>query len=579
MRSLRQFVAKSLVSGFLLALPVYLAVLLILKGMKSLAGLVRPLAALHPSGMSSAVAAQALAFLVIVAACFVLGARITRFLIVICSTAMTLTTASAYAQDAQAPAGQPAAATQTRISCTSQPGEREHCAADTSAGVALASSSGSAPCLLGKTWGYDDSGIWVSDGCSAEFIAGSTTQEQTKKKPLEYIPNAGFLLYTGDKGEIYFRLFSYARYLNQLGIDSTYVDAFGNTHTVQRRQDIQLLKFFAPFSGWFLTPKFRYYLYVWSSNTSQGDPAQVVGAGNLSYTFNRFATLGIGITSLPSVRSTEGQFPYWLGVDDRLTADEFFRGSYTDGLWIKGELATTLKYMAMVANNLSILGVSATQLDNKMNTQSFSLTWMPSTGEFGLYGTFGDFDDHPMAATRLGLHYTHSVEDAQEQPGTNSIENSQIRLTDGSVIFTPNLFAPGTTVETVNYQMTSIDAGIKYRGLSLEGEYYRRWLSDFTGTNTSRIASITDDGYQIQSSAMVVPKTLQAYVSGSQIFGIYGDSSELRAGANWYFRHERGLRLNAEWLHLNHSPVGYTAVPYAVGSNGNVFHTNLEMNF
>ncbi len=51
---------------------------------------------------------------------------------------------------------------------------------------------------------------------------------------------------------------------------------------------MQLAKFFAPFSGWFLTPKFRYYLYVWSSNASQGDPAQVVGAGNLSYMFNRF---------------------------------------------------------------------------------------------------------------------------------------------------------------------------------------------------------------------------------------------------------------------------------------------------
>ena len=104
-------------------------------------------------------------------------------------------------------------------------------------------------------------------------------------------------------------------------------------------QDIQLQKFFAPFSGWFLTPKMRYYLYVWSSNPSQGDPAQVVGAGNLSWTFNRFVTVGAGITSLPSVRSTEGQFPYWLGVDDRLIADEFFRGSYTSGVWLKGELA------------------------------------------------------------------------------------------------------------------------------------------------------------------------------------------------------------------------------------------------
>ena len=55
---------------------------------------------------------------------------------------------------------------------------------------------------------------------------------------------------------------------------------------------IQLQKFFAPFSGWFLTPKFRYYLYVWSANTSQGDDAQVVGAGNLTWNFNRFVSVG-----------------------------------------------------------------------------------------------------------------------------------------------------------------------------------------------------------------------------------------------------------------------------------------------
>ncbi len=150
-----------------------------------------------------------------------------------------------------------------------------------------------APCLLGKTWGYDDTGIWVSDGCAGEFIAGQARRQQTEKqKPLEHVPNAGFLLYDGEKGQIYFRLFSYVRYLNQRNIDASYTDAFGVQHTVQQRQDVQLAKFFAPFSGWFLTPKFRYYLYVWSSNASQGDPAQVVGAGNLSYMFNRFRHRG-----------------------------------------------------------------------------------------------------------------------------------------------------------------------------------------------------------------------------------------------------------------------------------------------
>ena len=399
-------------------------------------------------------------------------------------------------------------------------------------------STGGAACLLGKTWGYDDTGVWVSDGCVGEFVAGAGRSEEAKKekqKAPEYVPNAGFLLYDGEKGQIYFRLFSYGRYLNQMGIDDSYIDAFGNTHTVQQRQDVQLQKFFAPFSGWFLTPKFRYYLYVWSSNASQGDPAQVVGAGNLSYTFNRFVTVGVGITSLPTVRSTEGQFPYWLGVDDRLIADEFFRGSYTNGVWLKGELSTKLKYQAMFATNLSILGVSAAQLDNKFDTQSYMLQWLPTTGEFGLWGTFGDYDYHEKVATRVGVHCSHSLEDKQSQPGTDAIENSQIRLTDGSVVFTPELFGPGITVNTVDYKMISIDAGIKYRGLSLEGEYYRRWLTNFTGTNTGGIPDVTDNGYQLQSSAMAVPKYLQLYASGSQIFGDYGDASEFRAGENWYF--------------------------------------------
>jgi len=279
------------------------------------------------------------------------------------------------------------------------------------------------------------------------------------------------------------------------------------------------------------------------------------------------------------VRSTEGQFPYWLGVDDRLIADEFFRGSYTSGVWVKGEITTTLKYNVMFGNNLSTLGVSASQLDNKFDTQAYSVQWLPTTGEFGLWGTFGDYDDHQKVATRVGLHFTHSVEEKQSQPGTEGIENSQIRLTDGSVIFTPDLFGPGITINEVDYKMTSIDAGIKYKGFSLEGEYYRRWLSNYAGLNTGGVPDISDNGYQVQASAMVVPKALQLYFGTSQIFGNYGDPWEVRGGANWYPMKERGIRINGEWMYVDGSPVGYTAYPYAVGSKGPVFHLNLEMNF
>ena len=465
------------------------------------------------------------------------------------------------------------------MACSSKLGERSSCPADTSKGVVLLRSSGQAPCLLGKTWGYDQTSVWVSDGCSAEFGTGAAPGPDTKPGVPRHIPNVGFLLVDHDKGTVYFRLFSYGRYLNQRNLEESYVDAFGNTKTIQRRQDVQLNKFFAPFSGWFLTPKMRYYLYVWSSNPSQGDPAQVVGAGNLTWAFNRFVSVGVGITSLPTVRSTEGQFPYWLGVDDRTIADEFFRGSYTSGVWVKGELHTKVKYMAMFANNLSTLGVSASQLDNKMDTQSYSIQWLPSTGEFGLNGTFGDYDDHQKVATRFGVHYTHSLEEEQSQPGSNAIENSQIRLTDGSIIFTPDLFGPGISVNEVDYRMMSLDAGVKYKGLALEGELYWRWLRNFTGLNTGGIPDINDTGYQLQASAMAVPRILQLYFSNSQVFGDFGDQWEVRIGQNFYPVKERGVRLNGEFMYVNRSPVGYTAYPYPVGAKGPVFNINLEINF
>ena len=279
------------------------------------------------------------------------------------------------------------------------------------------------------------------------------------------------------------------------------------------------------------------------------------------------------------MRSTEGQFPYWLGVDNRLISDEFFRGSYTSGVWLKGEVATKFKYMAMLGNNLSTLGVSAAQLDNTFDTQAYMLQWLPTTGEFGLYGTFGDYDYHEKLATRLAVHYTQSTEDKQSQPGTNAIENSQIRLTDGSSVFTPDLFGPGITVERVKYHMSSIDGGLKYKGLALEAEYYWRWLRDFEGVNTAGIADIDDHGYQVQASAMAVPKLLQVYFGNAGIYGQHGDPSEVRAGANVYPVKERGFRVNTEWIHVNHSPVGYTAYPMPVGANGDVFHVNLELNF
>jgi predicted porin len=62
------------------------------------------------------------------------------------------------------------------ISCVSMKGQRQVCTANTAAGVSLLRSTGESSCLLGKTWGYDDAGVWVFDGCGGEFAVGSTQE-------------------------------------------------------------------------------------------------------------------------------------------------------------------------------------------------------------------------------------------------------------------------------------------------------------------------------------------------------------------------------------------------------------------
>ncbi|EJL22622.1 hypothetical protein [Novosphingobium sp. AP12] len=394
-----------------------------------------------------------------------------------------------------------------------------------------------------------------------------------------YEGGKGLVVARTDQGELDFATFAYARYLNGKDLDKTYTDSFGRTSNIDRRHDVQLQKITLNFKGWLFDPNFRYLFYAWTSNTNQGLGAQVVLGGYLSYRFNDAISVAAGIGSLPSTRTTNWNFPNWLRVDNRTMADEFFRASYTSGIWAWGEIAPGLKYRAMIGNNLSQLGVDATQLDNGFNTLSGALWWMPTTGEYGPAEGFGDFEHHDDIATLFGVHMTHSREDAQSQPGTESFENSQIRLSDGTLLFGADPFMTGGRVRKATYDMLAVNAGFKYRGFSLDGEYYFRWISDLDTVGVVPVSKLYDNGFQLQGSAMVIPEKLQAYASGSMIFGQYGDPWDLGLGLNWYPFDRREVRLNAQALYMDKSAIGYTSVPYAVGGKGWVFSTDVVLAF
>ena len=73
MKYAREFVMSTLVGGLLIVVPVYLAVLLLLKGMKSVGGLVRPIAALLPDWIPGE---TLFALLLVLAVCFLVGVAV-----------------------------------------------------------------------------------------------------------------------------------------------------------------------------------------------------------------------------------------------------------------------------------------------------------------------------------------------------------------------------------------------------------------------------------------------------------------------------------------------------------------------
>jgi hypothetical protein len=92
------------------------------------------------------------------------------------------------------------------------------------------------------------------------------------------------------------------------------------------------------------------------------------------------------------------------------------------------------------------------------------------------------------------------------------------------------------------------------------------------------VNKLYDTGFQLQASAMLVPRQLQAFVSGSKIFGQYGNPYDVGVGVNWFPFTRKEARLNVMGIYVNRSPVGYSAYPLFVGMDGWVYVVDMALN-
>jgi hypothetical protein len=489
------------------------------------------------------------------------------------------------------------------LRCESRGTAREHCVADVSGGVALKRSTGEAACLLGRTWGYDADGVWVSGGCSGEFVLGQLVvavparpassaesdgdgQELAKNRELRNperptwgaldSSGLGIRLYSSDIGEVALSAYALVRYIDQRPAEQSFVDHLGNERPIDTRRDIQFHRAMVHLKGWFYSPKFRYQITTWTVMSTD----QTTLYGFLGYQFHEKFNLYGGINTLGGSRSLMGSHPFWL-ANDRVMADEFFRGSFTGTLWANGEILPGLWYHVATANNLSQLGISAKQLTRDMG-RGFGLWWMPTTQEFGPNGNYGDWEYHEKLATRIGFFNIRSRENRQELDN-NTPENTQVRLADSLLLFETGSLVPGITVQEADWESSSFDVGFKYRGIFVQAEYYRRTLDNFVADGPLPVGRIEDDGFYVQAAFFPIKQKLEVYGVTSQIYGDksagFGDSHEYILGANYFPFKTRHARVNFQIIDVTRSPVSSVFGFYVGGQTGTTYSVAASLSF
>jgi hypothetical protein len=389
----------------------------------------------------------------------------------------------------------------------------------------------------------------------------------------QFTPGQGFDILKTRRGSINLSVYGVFRHLNQMPGDQTFQDHLGRTRKVTARNDINWHRTMVWVSGFFYVPEFRYTITVWSLPTTE----QTLAFGLVRYIVAKPLTFGAGVGPSLTARSMQGSWPFWPG-SDRLMAEEFYRGGFASSFFATGSPTDKFFYTVAINRSLSQLGIPAAN-DNRSYAYSASAWWMPTTGEFGPRGGFGDMEEHQELATRFGFSACHAREGRYASLG-DSPRHSQIKLSDGVNPFEAGALADTVTVNELDYENVAIDVGFKYKGWSFQAEYGMRWLSDFDATGPVPHDEIFDQGFHAEVMKMVVKRKLGIYAFTGLIFDEFNrDPWELGGGASFYPYGNRNVRLNLHMLHIEKSPTGSSFGYYAAGQTGTTMSAGVDFLF
>ena len=334
------------------------------------------------------------------------------------------------------------------------------------------------------------------------------------------------------------------------------------TATPATRSDFEIERGRLEFRGTFLDSDTHFYINL--DADTDDNHAVIFHDFWVNHRFSDAFDLHVGKAFCPGSRDwLEGSTRTHLS--DRSMGTTFFRPDRSLGVWAIGEPIENFHYRAMVANGLNTTDLGASEVDSTF-AYGASLWWEP-LASFGK--GYADLEQHEDLALRVGTSLTYAAEHNGQE--SENREADAIRLSDGRRL-------TDLGADTFDVEMATVDAAMKFQGLSVNGEAFFRELDNINPTSATLAGSYYDWGYYVDAGYMLVPKSFEVVGRVSTVQGLR-DSWEYAGGINWYINGTHENKLTVDAAKLDGCPTNNSGPNYRLNDDGWLFRVQWQIAF
>jgi hypothetical protein len=343
------------------------------------------------------------------------------------------------------------------------------------------------------------------------------------------------------------------------------------------------------FSGHIMSPDFTYY-FQFDGNSDRATEVIFLdyfatydlGRNLLGFESDLFG-VKLGKWKVPFSRSRK-ESGRMLQFTDRATANVFFDLNRSIGVGLTSKLdpdgclgpfSVPFEFETAVFNGFRTGSTSTNRGEGLDRNLGWSLRAHGDLlGDFGNDGE-PDLSWHCDPAVRIGGGAAFVRVDAE-----GSSEFSRQRVVDSGATISSLVTPLGVTAYDV--WLYTLDAQLKYRGLSLIAEYYCRDVSQFNGAAVPRLL---DDGLVLQTGYFVIVEKLEVITRWSRIMGNSGTlglrderSDEFGVGFVWYIK-VHNIKLTFDASRFTSAPVSSSRLDLLPGDAGWLLRTQFQAAF